>query len=209
MFPGWIEYCCILWCIRLEEVNDHYWYNYPFPSENIQIPSPKKTFGGNYTKMRDFKTRMETESNNAGSGLSTVLRGDIVDSGSLPPLMLQFAISSMNNVVETANELADQERKPTMANFLMAFLMLVPVAGSVAGALGSTLLRTILNVAGELANIGVAIYEVVDDPNNALLDVFGLLLGGVSLKPFNGVAQARRSVKSREFEKLGRSKTTC
>jgi hypothetical protein len=146
---------------------------------------------------------MEPDSNNAGSGLSTVLRGDIINLGSLPLLMLQFAISSMNNVVETANELAEQERKSTIANFLMAYLMLILMAGSVAGALGSTLLRTLLNVAGELANIDVAIYEVVNNPNNALLSVFELLLGVVSLKPFKEVAQARRSMKSGEFKKLG------
>ena len=41
------------------------------------------------------------------------------------------------------------------------------LAGATAGALGSAFLRTILNVAGELASISVGIYKVVDDLDNA------------------------------------------
>jgi hypothetical protein len=44
---------------------------------------------------------------------------------------------------------------------------------------------------------------VVDDPNNALLGVFGLLLGGASFKPFKEAAKARRHMKSTELDKLG------
>jgi hypothetical protein len=87
--------------------------------------------------MRNLKTRMETESKNAELG--TVSRGDVVDSGSLPALMMQFAITSMNKVVETANEIAEQERKSTIANFIMAFMMFIPMAGATAGALGATI----------------------------------------------------------------------
>jgi hypothetical protein len=184
-----------------QEKNDGFWYNFPLPAENIQIPNPKSIIGGNYTQMRNLKSRMENESKNADYG--AVSRGDIVDSGSLPALVMQFAMTSMNKVVETAHEIAEQERKSTIANFIMAFMMFIPMAGATAGALGATLLRTIINVAGELANIGVAIYEVVDDPDNALLSVFGLLLGGASMKPFKEVAEARRGMKSTELDKLG------
>jgi hypothetical protein len=189
------------------EKNDGFWYNYPLPAENIEIPNPKSIIGGNYTQMRGLTTRMENESKDADISLSMVSRSDIVDSGSLPALMMQFAITNMNKIIETANEIIEQERKSMIANFLMAFLMFIPMAGATAGALGSSILRTILNVAGELASIGVGIYEVVDDPDNALLAVFGLLLGGVSLTPFKEVAQARRNMKSEELDKLGPIKT--
>jgi len=142
-------------------------------SKNCQVIS------GNYTQMHNLKIRMENESKNAALG--TVSRGDVVDAGSLPALMMRFAITSVNKVVETANKIEEQERKSMIANFLMAFMMFIPMVGATADALGSTLLRTIINVAGELANIGIAIYEVVDDPDNALMTVFGLLLGGATL----------------------------
>jgi hypothetical protein len=108
-------------------MNDGFWYNHPLPSDNIQIPNPKSIIGGNYTYMRNLKTRMETESKNADLG--TVSRSDIVDSGSLPVLIIQFAISSMNKVVETANKIAEQERKSTIANFIIAFMLFIPMAG--------------------------------------------------------------------------------
>jgi hypothetical protein len=118
-------------------------------------------------------------------------------------LMMQFAIASMNKVVKTANKIAEQERKPTIANSLIAFLMFIPIAGYTADALGAIMLRTIINVSDEPANISVAIYKVVEDPNNALLSVLSFLLRGVSPKPCKKVAQARRSMKDGEFEKLG------
>jgi hypothetical protein len=118
-------------------------------------------------------------------------------------LMMQFAIASMNNVVETANEIAEQERKSTIATTLIAFLMFTPIAGSTADALGAIMLRTIINVSDEPANISVAICKVVDDIYNALLSFLSFLLRGVSPKPCKKVAQARRSMKDGEFEKLG------
>lgn len=189
------------------ERNDGFWYNYPNPAGKIEIPNPKSIIGRNYTQMRGLTIRMENESKDADISLSMVSRSDIVDSGSLPALMIQFAITNMNKIVETANEIIEQERKAFIANFLMAFLMFIPMAGATAGALGSAFLRTMLNVAGELASIGIGIYEVVDDPDNALLTIFGMLLGGVSLKPFREVAQARRNMKSGELDKLGPIKT--
>lgn len=188
-----------------QEKNDGFWYNYPLPADKIEIPNPKNIIGANYTQMRNLKTRMENESKNAAVGGTS--RGDIVDSGSLPALMMQFAVTSMDKVVDTANKIEEQERKSTILNFVLGFLMFIPFVGQTAGALGSSVLRTIINVAGELANIGVAIYEVVDDPDNALLTVMGLLLGGASLKPFKEVAQARRGMKNSEYEKLGPIKT--
>ncbi|PVI03668.1 hypothetical protein DM02DRAFT_652439 [Periconia macrospinosa] len=133
---------------KFQDKNDGYWYNYPLPADKIETPNPKNIIGRNYTQMRNLKTRMENESKNAA--LSTVSRGDIVDAGSLPALMMQFAITSMNKVVEMATKIQEQERKSMIANFLVALLMFIPMAGATAGAVGSTLLRTIINVAGEL-----------------------------------------------------------
>lgn len=76
-----------------------------------------------------------------------------------------------------------------------------------AGVLGSAFLLTILNVASKLASIGMGISEVVDDPDHALIAIIGLLLGGVSLKPFKEVAQARRNMKSGELNMSGPIKT--
>jgi hypothetical protein len=50
----------------------------------------------------------------------------------------------------------------------------------------------------------VAIYEVVDDPENAPLSVADLLVGGMSLKHSKEVAQARRGMKSEMLVMLSR-----
>ncbi|KAH7413944.1 hypothetical protein DE146DRAFT_750128 [Phaeosphaeria sp. MPI-PUGE-AT-0046c] len=181
--------------------HDGFWFNYRLPAENIEILNPKSITGSNYTQIRNLKSQMEDESRTAD--YSAVSRGDIVDLDSLPALMMQFAITSMNKVVTTVNQITGQERESTISNFIMAFMMFIPIAGATASALGATILRTIIDVAGDLADIGVAIYEVLDEPKNALLSVFSLLLGGAILKPFKEVAEVRRGMKGTELDKLG------
>ncbi|KAH7364620.1 putative glycosyl hydrolase, family 18 [Rhexocercosporidium sp. MPI-PUGE-AT-0058] len=157
--------------------------NYPMAS-NIKIPNPKGVIGEKYKEMRALTTRMESE--NKDADLFSVSRADIVDS-----------------VVETANKLIEVERKSMILNFVTAFLMFILIVGQTAGLLGATVLRTIINVAGELGNIAVGIYSVVDDLDNALINIFGILLGGVNLRPFKEVASIRRGMKDAEVNKLG------
>ena len=144
---------------------------------------------------------METE--NRDADIFAASRTDIVDSGSLPALMLQFAIANMNKIIETANEALERERKEMILSFVTAFLMFIPIVGSTVGAAGGTVLRTLINVAGELGNVALGIYEVVDDPKNALLNIFGLLLGGVNLRPFKEIADLKRGMKTEDWNKLG------
>ncbi|KAH9204631.1 putative glycosyl hydrolase, family 18 [Leptodontidium sp. 2 PMI_412] len=185
-------------CLKL---TSHYWYNYPAPVSNIQIPNPKSVIGGRYNEMRALKARMESQSTNAD--IFSVSRMDIADSGSLPALMMQFAITNMNQVIETANKILEQERKNMILSFVTAFLMFIPLAGGAAGSIGGGLLRTIINIGGELGNLAVGIYSVVDEPGNALVTIFGMLLGGVNVRPFKEIATYRRNIKSEDLNQLG------
>ena len=175
--------------------------NYPLPASKIDLPNPKDIIGKKYTELRGLKARMETE--NRDADIFAASRTDIVDSGSLPALMLQFAIANMNKIIETANEALERERKEMILSFVTAFLMFIPIVGSTVGAAGGTVLRTLINVAGELGNVALGIYEVVDDPKNALFNIFGLLLGGVNLRPFKEIADLKRGMKTEDWNKLG------
>ena len=88
-------------------------------------------------------------------------------------------------------------------NFVTAFLIFIPLPGGAAGKIGSGLLRTIINIGGELGNLAVSIYSVVDEPGNALITIFGMLLGGVNVRPFKEIATYRRNIKSEDLNHLG------
>lgn len=79
----------------------------------------------------------------------------------------------------------------------------IPVAGSAAGSIGGGLLRTIINISGELGNLAVGIYSVVDEPGNPLVSILGMLLGGVNIRPFKEIATYRRNMKSEDLNQLG------
>jgi hypothetical protein len=117
--------------------------------------------------------------------------------------MLSEAIETMKHVVEVADKALEEERKATIANFIAAIFMLIPVAGELAAAVGGATMRAIIGMAGELANVGLTIYELVDDPSSALSTVLGFVIGGgVSRRPFKEAAAARRGMSSTEKGKL-------
>lgn len=66
--------------------------------------------------------------------------------------------------------------------------MIIPSAGCIAGAVGGIAIRGILGIIGETAIVALTIYELIDDPSNALYTVLGFFVGGVSRQPFREAA---------------------
>lgn len=98
---------------------------------------------------------------------------------------------------------SEKRRKEDISNFIMAIFMLIPVAGEVAGAVAGATMRAIIEIAGELANVGETIYELIDSPKSALSTIFGFLLGGgLSRQPFKEAAAARRGMSPDEMGKM-------
>lgn len=49
----------------------------------------------------------------------------------------------------------------------------------------------------------VGFHSVVDEPGNALITIFGMLLGGVNVRPFMEIATYRRNINSEDLNQLG------
>ncbi|KAL2862689.1 uncharacterized protein BJX67DRAFT_292234 [Aspergillus lucknowensis] len=130
---------------------------------------------------------------------------ELVDAVSIPILMVQQAVDNMEEVVDAAEEIEEQERKAIILAFLSAILLVVPFVGEVVGAVASmATIGRIIALAGAAGNAAMDIYTIVDDPENAPLAIFSLVLGGIGdLASIAQAAKIRRGMSSEDLGKLG------
>ncbi|ETS81736.1 hypothetical protein PFICI_06738 [Pestalotiopsis fici W106-1] len=178
-----------------------WWHGYPIVDE-ITIPDPKEVISKSYDRSRALAIGIADSHRFAKYGIDLAGQSDLTDSVSLPALMMSSAVSNMRDVVKVADDAAEQERKEIIANFITGIFMLIPMAGELAGALGGATMKAIIGMAGELANVGLTIYEIIDSPGSALTTILGFAMGGGSIKPFRDAAKARRGMVQSEKDKL-------
>lgn len=132
-----------------------------------------------------------------------VSKADIVESVSIPILMTMSGVESMSKVIATSNEITEAYRKDTILNFIMGVLMMVPGVGAILDAVGWTALRQMITLLGDIAAVAVTLYEVIDNPLNALFVVFGLLYAGSGAKGFTQAAAKKSTMTSQDRLSLG------
>ncbi|KAJ5056167.1 hypothetical protein J3E72DRAFT_200340 [Bipolaris maydis] len=192
-----------------EEVNEcidklpDWWYDYPRPSDNIEIYNPKKVIGDSYDIAKETLDRFKTMSI-AGRYDEQTQMADLVDAVSIPVYSAVEAIEAMEKIVEKANELEKKEREEMILNFIMGILFFIPVAGNAAGSLGLTAVRSMLRLIGTAGEAGLVVYDLVENPENAFLTIFSYVAGaGVGRSGFKNAANARRGMSSKEYASLG------
>lgn len=134
---------------------------------------------------------------------------DVVDAISVPVLMIESAVDSMETVVDTAEEIDEERTKGIILTFLGALLFFIPVVGEVLGSIaGLASLARIIAVLATVGDAAMDIYSIVDDPKNAPLAIFGLVLGPLGLADIATVARAanlKRAMKGEDILKLGKN----
>lgn len=132
---------------------------------------------------------------------------ELIDAISMPVLMIAQAVDSMGTIETVADEIEAAKRKAIILAFLGALFFFIPIAGEVIGSLtelaGITTLMTVIGVAGDIA---LDAYTIADDPDNAPLAIFDLILAPLGLGDLGAVAKAaniRRGMSVEQVTKLG------
>ncbi|OQE36040.1 hypothetical protein PENCOP_c012G03701 [Penicillium coprophilum] len=172
------------------------------------VVDPKETISELLGKTKDLRKglemaiisqRIDARRSWTGSGM--------VDAVSVPVLMIHQAISSMQQVVDTAGEIDRENRKRQILLFLSAFLFLIPIGGEVIGAInGLASIGRFISLAGEAALVGIDIYSVVDGPSSAPFVIFSYILSAGALNDavkVNKAAKAKRGMGAKDLAKLG------
>ncbi|KAH6603443.1 glycoside hydrolase family 18 [Trichoderma cornu-damae] len=133
----------------------------------------------------------------------------LIDSLSLPILMIASATEKMALVKKIAEKIDEERQKAFILAFLSAIFLFIPIIGEIAGAIGELAdVGAILSMIGAAGNAGLDIYTIVDDPKNAPLAIFDLVLSPLALGDISKVkmaAQIRRGMRAEDVAKLGKS----
>jgi hypothetical protein len=117
---------------------------------------------------------------------------------------MEEAVRDMDKIVDKAAEIEEAERKESILNFISGLLFFIPFVGSAIGSVGVSSLRSILSLIGAAGETGLLVYGIVEDPESALMAVFGLLAGaGVGRGGFRDAVETRRGMSSKEMNSLG------
>ena len=133
--------------------------------------------------------------------------GELIDSISLPILMMVEAVENMFQVAEIADKITEEQRKAIILAFIGAILFFVPVAGEILGTVTELAdLASIITILGATGNAALDIYTIIDDPQNAPLAIMGLVFAPAALADVATITKAaniRRGMKDGDIAKLG------
>lgn len=190
--------------LECQDRQDNWFHGYPLPGDaKIDTYNPKEIIGDSFSRGSDMLDRFRVVRQFAEWD-EMMLVSDLVDATSLPAFSAEEAIASMKKIVDTADNIIKAEREEFILGFLTGFLFWIPFVGEAVGAVGLTTARTLLRLIGSVGEAGMAVHDLIEDPDNAFMSVFGYLLGaGVGRAGFRKAAMSKRGMSSKEFDSLG------
>lgn len=132
---------------------------------------------------------------------------ELVDSISIPVLMIINSIEDMQQVEEVGEKIEEEKKKAMILAFIGALLFFIPIAGEVLGSVAElgdiAAILAIVSAAGDTA---MGVYQIVEDPQNPLLGIMSIVLAPLALSSVSQVAKAsnlRRGMSEDDIAKLG------
>ncbi|EWC44902.1 hypothetical protein DRE_00961 [Drechslerella stenobrocha 248] len=187
----------------------HFWWRgYPVLTEPVVIPNPKKAIAEALDNLKAMNEAFDDAVIAAQVFGDMGEMAEVAMASELPVFMTEVAIDSMRQIVKFADELQEANRKEFILSFVMSFLFLVPMAGSVVAGLGLRVLGNVIIAIGETAGLAFTVYGIVQDPESAVGAILGLLVGIGGLRGNKGsmISQAaglRRGMSTADTAKLG------
>ncbi|KAK5111586.1 hypothetical protein LTR85_011815 [Meristemomyces frigidus] len=191
---------------------------YPVENATMVVPNPKDIVTQGLGSIPDLQIAMEAT-------LMDMILGNWADGStadaaqaySTPVFMLMEAVDSMAQAKalgkqEQKEEKEEEKRKKDFILLIVSVvLMIIPFVGQeVALAAGFADLARAITIAGELGNAALSVYDTVEDPKSAVVNILGMLVGVGAIakasrdgKGVGGIANIRRSMKADDVSSLG------
>ena len=186
-------------------------YDYDMPSPNgydaDDVANPKDVVQKALNNSIDLTSQI---SDAVTSLMLNAYDGDgfeLVDSISLPVLMAAEAVDGMAQVETVADKIDEEKRKALILAFIGAILFFVPIAGEALGSIAELAdITSIISILGVAGNTALDIYTIIDDPQNAPLAIFSLIMEPLALADLATITKAsniRRAMSDDDIAKLG------
>ena len=173
-----------------------YWFDAPDISSDFStddVTNPKTIVKEALDKSGSLVIDLAIVSFEIKAGVYEESTQDLIDAIAMPVFMIKEGLGFMETVVEMGKEIEEAEKKALIVNLLSSLFFLIPVLGSSLGSLGLASLGRALVTFGELANAGLGIYGIVDNPKAAPLAIFSMILGAKGILDASAVAKAAKA----------------
>ena len=131
---------------------------------------------------------------------------DVVQVLSMPVFMLIQAVEAMEDAKEIGEEIEEQEQKNLILTIISAILFFVPFFGELlAVAAGMARIGRMIALAGAAGEAGLALVDIIDNPEAAPMAILSTLTGGKLRTPkaYGDAAKTRRGMSPDDVGKLG------
>ncbi|KAL5041795.1 hypothetical protein BDW71DRAFT_211826 [Aspergillus fruticulosus] len=189
-----------------------YWdYDFPVPEgyEKEDVINPEDVVSEARKNLTDLSPQLTQVIKDVHDRVYLGDAADLVDAISLPIYMVTDAVANMETIVDVAEEIREADRKAIILGFLSAILFFVPVIGEIASAVTSlATIGRVISLLGAVGNPAFDVYTIVDDPENAPLAIFSLVLAPLALSDavaISKAAQVRRGMSAEQLATLGGS----
>lgn len=196
-------------CFNYDKVH----WGFPKAKENFEVPNPKAVVD---EARKNFDTMMsEYDEMYTMIGLDTFAGSpaDAVEVLAMPIFLLEDAVEAMKEVKRLGQEEKNRQEKDFILKIVEAILFLIPFVGAAIGSLGraGAMMARMLMAVEALGSSGLAVYELVENPELAPVAILTMLLGGLGAAGTRGafryrnLAIAKGKLSPDQKKKLGAS----
>lgn len=179
-------------------------YGLPKAKSNFAVPNPKDVIVKAMPKMQNLDNRLIAKSIQMFLGDYNGAASDISQLLSLPVFMMASSIEQMESAKAEGQKIKNDKDLQFFLEMLGVVFMFLPFLDQLAPEL--LLLEGMATGMAFLGNTALAIKDMVENPENAFMDVLGIVMDGSSLKDakgFKDAAAARKGISEDLIEKSG------
>lgn len=171
------------------------------------VANPKDLFNKALQNVTGLDTQLDGVLTDLRAGVYAGNANDLIDSISIPILMIEQSTENMQNVEETADKIDEEKKKAIILGVISAILFIVPAVGEVIGSVAEAAdVAAIITTLGVAGNTAMDVYAIVDDPQSAPLAIFSLVMEPSALASVAQISRAanlRRGMSDADVAKLG------
>lgn len=181
-------------------------YGLPKGKDDFAVPNPKDAINKAKPKMLDLSIQLVSEQIQLALGDYNGTVSDVGQALSLPVFMMAESIEQMKEAKKTGQEIKNQKDLEFLEKILGVVFMFLPFLDDLAPEL--LLYDGMANGMAFLGNTALGIKDMVEHPENAFMDLLGIVTDGAFSKTGKGykdAADARRGINEALIEKSGKT----
>ena len=184
--------------------NGFRFFGIPKGNDNYDVPNPKDAIVQAMPKMLDLQIQIMARGMDLATGDFNGTISDISQALSLPVFMMAESIEQMKAAKEEGKKIKNQKDLEFLEKMLGVVFMFLPFLDELAPEL--LLFEGMATALSFVGGTALAIKDIVEHPENAFMDVIGIVTDAAFLKTGKGykdAADARRGIKGDMIGKSG------